>query len=290
MIPSNFKKEIIELIELGLKPFEIAKKLNLNKTSTQCYIHNSLGYSFSKTHSILYPDYFSEIDSYQKAYWLGFIAADGYLVNNPSKVVGITLAEQDLCVIENFMQAIGSSGNIQKIKPRNINIDNKNYISQNQVRFTIGSKEMFDDLVNLGITPKKSFTLKNIIDTLRYEYRDAFIIGYFDGDGCVILPKGKIEIKTNTFYSSYATQIRIRGTQEFLEGFKSHLGIETSISFNKTFILNINKKQDIIRFTQCYNNLDFFLKRKYNKLYTRLSHSSYNKFIQVQTISSPSYK
>jgi len=287
MVPSKFKSEIQNLISKGFRPFEIAQKLNLNKTSTSCYIKTKLGYDFSRTYPITKPDYFQTIDSYMKAYWLGFICADGYLVNNPSKVIGIQLTESDRIILENFKEHIGSNVPLREIKPRSLNINNKIYISKPCVRLHLGNKQMYDDLIKLGVTTNKSKTLINILGKIPYKYRDSFIVGYFDGDGSVYLPNGKIKTGTNNWYPSHSISCTMRGTKELLEAFRAHLNINTRLSYNKTYVLHINRKEDIIRFLKCYNNLNFFLSRKFDKLITRLSHPTYNKLMQVQTISSP---
>lgn len=59
-------------------------------------------------YKIKHPRYFQNINQYMKAYWLGFICADGYLVNNPSKVIGITLCYIDKIILKQFKNSIGS--------------------------------------------------------------------------------------------------------------------------------------------------------------------------------------
>lgn len=286
-IPSNYKNEIQDLITKGHRPIEISKLLNLNPVSTNSYINSVLKYNFSKTYRIGNPDYFHEIDNYMKSYWLGFISADGYIVKNPSKVVGIQLSETDLSVLESFKSYIDSDVPIKTIKERIFESNGKKYTSKPCVRFHIGSKQMFDDLVLHGITQNKSKTISNILENIPYEFRDAFIVGYIDGDGSVVLPKGKVKIGTEIFYPSHSVMISARGTYELLNGIKNHLNIGTNINFSNTHVLHINSKKDVIRYLKCYDNLDFFLDRKYKKLVSRLNHPSYNKFMQDQTISSP---
>ena len=78
---SDYKNSILELISNGLKPVEIARELNLNKVSVNSWIHaNVPDISFRINPGNVH--YFDVIDSYAKAYILGFIAADGSLVEN----------------------------------------------------------------------------------------------------------------------------------------------------------------------------------------------------------------
>ena len=51
--------------------------------------------------------------------------------------------------------------------------------------------------------------------------------------------------------------------------------------------LKLENKKDTYRFFQCYKNLPFYYKRKYDKFLQRINHPSYDKYKQVQTISSP---
>lgn len=282
MIPSKYKTEIIQLIEQGKRPTEISKELNLNKTSVNSYIKYTLGCDFSRTYPVN-SEYFKLINEPMKAYWLGFIAADGYLVEAPSKVVGITITESDKEILENFKTCIETNRPILNIKPKITD----GHVSKPFVRLHIGNKIMYQDLINLGITKNKSKTLVNILENVPYQYRDAFIIGYFDGDGSVLLPKGKVKKSNNKYYPSHSTVVSIRGTKELLEGINSHLGLNKHLVHSGTYVLNIAKKEHIIRFVKCYSHLNFFLRRKFDKLISRFGHPSYDKIIQAQTISSP---
>lgn len=130
--------------------------------------------------------------------------------------------------------------------------------------------------------------MKNIITNIPYKFRDAFIIGYFDGDGSVSVRKGLHENSRGKIVPDHSLYINIRGTREFLEGICEHLEIDKSHirQFDSIPSLNFASKKDVIKFFQCYNNLPFYYKRKYNKFLERINHPSFNKYKQVQTISS----
>ena len=140
--------------------------------------------------------FFETIDSEEKAYWLGFIAADGCL---SLKIYKMTLsqAEKDLNHLIKFQKSIDSNHKLCK----RIN-KKQNTISYNLL---LHSKKMYNDLVDKGITPRKSLTLKpplNVPENLIQHW----IRGYFDGDGSVHIRKSK-----NTLRFS------ITGTKEVLE-------------------------------------------------------------------------
>lgn len=57
-------------------------------------------------------DYFEKIDSEEKAYWLGFIAADGYV--NKANCVGVTLASKDHAHLLKLAKATESTYEIKQ--------------------------------------------------------------------------------------------------------------------------------------------------------------------------------
>lgn len=128
----------------------------------------------------------------------------------------------------------------------------------------------------------------NIIKNIPYEYRDAFIIGYFDGDGSITIRNGQYPNDRGILCYDYSLYIQIRGTKDFLLGICNHLKIDvTHIHQNDSIPhLSFASKRDTYRFFQCYKNLPFYYKRKHDKFLQRINHPSYDKYKQVQTISS----
>lgn len=139
-----------------------------------------------------------------------------------------------------------------------------------------------------GITSNKSLSMGNIINNIPYEYRDAFIIGYFDGDGSVTILEGLHKSSNGYMCKDNSLYIQLRGTQEFFNGVCEHLNIsKTHIKlYDSISQLAFASKKDTYRFFQCYNNLTFYYKRKYNKFLQRINLPCYDKYKQVQTISS----
>lgn len=119
--------------------------------------------------------YFSTIDTHQKAYWLGFIYADGCVQNrNNSKVFSITLAAIDTYHTENLKLDLES--NHALINDRG----NK--------RFAITSTKFCEDLFSLGVWPRKSLYLNfPTEDQVSKEFQNSFVLGFFDGDGSIAI-------------------------------------------------------------------------------------------------------
>lgn len=280
IINEEVKIKIQELLSLGYTPKRISENLNIAYPTISSYLRNK-GIKFRPDKGNIH--YFENIDSYAKAYILGFIAADGAIVGN---TLTITVKYEDRAVLEFIKSEIGNSHQLLEIK-RPSSFDNSKEI--HHIRYYISDTTLNSDIMKYGINRNKSLTMENIIVNIPYKYRDAFIIGYFDGDGSVSI-KNKTRINDRGYKCrDYSLYINIRGTQKFLEGICEHLNI------SKTFIrthdsipsLNFANKKDAYRLFQCYSNLPFYYIRKYNKFLERINHPSYDKYKQVQTISSP---
>ena len=124
-------------------------------------------------------DFFETIDHPSKAYWLGFLFADGNvssLRKTGGYYVSLELAELDKVSVVSFAVAIGATQKVAISPPTG-------YGKQNRVRLVLGSKKMHSDLVALGCAPRKTFTAK--LPALDDSMMPHFIRGYFDGDGCI---------------------------------------------------------------------------------------------------------
>ena len=275
---------VMNFIAEGKKVPEISNILGINKVTIS---------SFLRTHGIkLNPDkgnvhYFDTIDSYAKAYIVGFIAADGALVRTrTTTTLTITIKYEDKAVLEFIKSEIGNEHKLQEII-RPSSFDSSKNI--HHIRYTISDRNITKALNKLGIISNKSLSMGNIIKNIPYKYRDAFIIGYFDGDGSVTIRDGEYPNNRGILCKDYSLYIQIRGTREFLFGICNHLKIDTSHIHQNDSIphLSFASKKDTYRFFQCYSNLPFYYERKYNKFLQRINHPSYDKYKQVQTISSP---
>lgn len=112
--------------------------------------------------------FFDVIDSEHKAYWLGFIAADGSVNGN---ALAVALAPYDKDHLEKLARTISSNHPVREYS----------YPRQPFVRFYIRSTHMTQSLSRYGIVPNKSLTLR--FPDLPAHLTRHFIRGYVDGDG-----------------------------------------------------------------------------------------------------------
>lgn len=161
-------KEISNILNCSVRDINIF--LDYNKL-----IFNSKKYTINE-------NYFEIINSPNKAYWLGFLCADGCILvkeknNKKSYVLEVSLSEDDILHLEKFKMSLKSNTPI-KYKT----IKNK----YKACRVNICNKKICEDLIKLGCTPRKSLTLTfPSEDKVPKELIPHFIRGYLDGDGCV---------------------------------------------------------------------------------------------------------
>ena len=122
-------------------------------------------------------DYFSVIDTPEKAYLLGMIQTDGSLrKDDRSTTLSITQHKDYYWYIEDML--LNFSDYVYKSKDKNC------------IQLQIGSKAIVNDLINLGIVPNKTKvqTDEDIItlwNSIPEEFKGDFIRGCIDGDGHV---------------------------------------------------------------------------------------------------------
>lgn len=123
--------------------------------------------------------YFNQINSEEKAYWLGFLYADGYLTNN--NVIGCKLRRDDEQQIISFLQDI-------QISEINLHYHDKT----NSCGFDLTSQKMYDSLLKKGFSRKKSYDNTALpFDCVPDNFKRYFILGFWDGDGYVSITNGK---------------------------------------------------------------------------------------------------
>ena len=229
---------------------------------------------------------FDSIDTEEKAYWLGFIYADGYIKFNDGDkkacyAFELSLSIEDLEHLNKFnifMKHIKDNVKIGKTRCNNKTFE--------RCRWNIVNKHLWETLNKYGCTPRKSLTLefpdKSIfIESDKYSKEELirhFIRGYWDGDGCLTWSN-----KEHTY-----PHISVLGTENFLTELKSNLPLKFDyvLGYNNnselTRVLSVHGRNGYELAKYLYNDSTIYLERKYNKYleYCRLFEKS-NKLLQT---------
>jgi len=233
----------------------------LKKYGIQCRNDTQKNTKFSVNHC-----YFECVDSAEKAYWLGFLYADGYVTNQHK--IGLALSKADISHVEKFRKAIDSTHTIHSYF-------SSGFSNSEYVRLIFSSEKMAEDLNRLGCTQHKSLTLKfpneNQVPAI---YLKDFARGYIDGDG---------SITTGGIY--HPIRLKICGTEEFLEGLRNYFNIIITPDMitaalekrhkddKNTYSLTVGSTNRVLSILdELYAGATVFLDRKYSFYIKNVTH------------------
>lgn len=255
----NFEiSEVINLYSQNLSVTKIAHKLKTTrKVISKILKNNGLEITNKQNETKFNETVFDDINSEEKAYWLGFLYADGSL-SKTTNTIELGLKTSDKTHLQKYLSFLKHTSK-NKIKFHTNKLGNS-------YRVSVTNKHTWNVLNTYGCTPKKSLTLKfpneNIFkspDLIRH-----FIRGYFDGDGCLsynkttktILPKCSI-ISTFEFLSNVQQILKNSNINGKL--------IKDKRYKHNTRILDFSSKESEKLINYLYDNSTIYLTRKYNR-------------------------
>ena len=252
------KSELFAKYETGkYTGADLAKYYNISSVAVNALLRRH-GYK-AKPQSKLQRKYnidetfFDIIDTEEKAYFLGFLYADGYN-NTDRNSVALSLKEDDKDILEKLNNLLQPKKPLQYVKIKTTN-------SSNQYRLVIANKHISQKLVELGCDKAKTYSLMfpSEKQVPRHLIRH-FVRGYFDGDGCV----------SNRVFSMVGTECFLISVQKIMI---DKLGL-TKTKFDKR---HKNRENNITSIRYCgsgnirkimewfYADATIYLGRKYDK-------------------------
>jgi hypothetical protein len=218
--------------------------------------------------------FFKQIDTEEKAYFLGLMYADGYVCDrDKSKYFVLSLQIADIHILEDFKKALNTDSKIRIIKKDNPKLSDTAILQLN-------GDGMVKDLINLGCFQAKSKILKfPREEQVPNELISHFIRGYFDGDGSIWNGKRKVmkvkEKESFRYRIIHNVKFNITGATDFITSLQNILIENLGFKKNK---LNDSKKlgyciqleysgrgQAEIFYNYLYENATVFFKRKKDK-------------------------
>lgn len=182
-IPISQYTYIKQLYISGMTTVEIAEIFNTTD-NTISKILKKQGVNIRKAARrsiVAYHDYFENINTNAKAYYLGWFITDGSVIVSKSRpnrtpVIAIELIKTDKYIIDKFAQQIGCSEEHVRITS-----------TRNHTYFRFASSKMAQDLSRYGVIPNK--TMQQYLPKLEEKYMPHLIRGIFDGNGTITLNK-----------------------------------------------------------------------------------------------------
>jgi len=121
--------------------------------------------------------------SEKMAYILGFITADGNIIKSRySYYLQFCLQKNDIDILNKMRKILAPKNKFSYYKP------------ENTLHFKVGSTTIYKDLIKLGITSNKTFSVKP--PKIPKAYLRHYLRGFFDGDGCISTFRRNDSVKT----------------------------------------------------------------------------------------------
>lgn len=187
-------------------------------------------------------DFFHVIDTEEKAYWLGFIFADGCIRSDKTYRLTIELGNVDVKHLEKFKSSICSNHPIKARKNRSVS------------NVSINSKKIISDLKQFGCIQNKTYLGYINKDKINIKYYSHFLRGYFDGNGYLDKKRYRIIITLN-----------LRSMAEKIAEMFYFYDINAKIvSINSYYRVIIEDKFNFVKALRLlYNDAHIYLTRKY---------------------------
>ncbi len=204
--------------------------------------------------------FFDVINTEEKAYWLGFLTADGTIGDD---LVMLALQEEDIRHLYKFISSLRSS---HPVILREQAQKGKVY-RFGQVRLT--SQHLARALHRLGVGKKKTFTARPceyVPDHLLSHYWR----GVFDGDGFITRKRSRL-------FGAIQWTVGLVGNREIVSGFETfmrqYIGQKANIkSHSRIFMVRssgVALPQAILQVL--YHDATIYLERKYRQVYEVLN-------------------
>lgn len=171
-------------------------------------------------HPNLDLNYFKNIDNIEKAYWFGFLLAEGHLFKTKTGSLGLTVAinVEDGILIKRFIKAIGFNPKIVRyIKREMFNKEKNEYYINRRFEVRFKDKLFMQNLMDHGYPMRRKSGKIRFPSLSKFKYELACLLGYFDGDGSIGKYKSGIQINIAS------------KSQAFIEDIKSKFGIHYKI-------------------------------------------------------------
>ena len=220
-----------------------------------------------KKNVVLNHDYFKDIDDEYKAYFLGFIMADGCIRNvngNNKKIISISIDAKDKYILDIFAEKVGTDKEV-KIYNRKGENSNKRRIAT----ITLFSNKMFADLQKHNILENKTNLDLAIPKTVNKSLINHYIRGYFDGDGSVYryVPKdqnlSRLRLSICVTESFGKDILNLFYENNIIKNINNSNLIDLRKYGNNIFNVRLNSMQDIVKFYKfIYKDSNVYLSRK----------------------------
>ena len=248
---------LLQEFKTGKSKKDIAKKIKVDVTVVNRFIdENDLIRSRNRINKNIKSDYFSNIDSAEKAYWLGFLFTDGSVDHSHTTGrVRLQLQEQDLQILEKYKQDLGIDSKIIYDRRPNSTCCSVEFVDE----------QIYQDLIHFGIIPNKTYECHHIpYEKIPKKFLNNFILGLYDGDGGLSCSKDFSTDVTLCFTSYYKSIVE--DFQFLIDNYILNKNNHTKNFYTSAWHTQWRGRLQVLKILDIINNKrNRYLNRKYQK-------------------------
>ena len=250
-------KQLKNLYENGTEYKKLETIFSLNRETIRNIINtnNFQRKNNNRVNKRINSNYFSIIDSAEKAYWIGFLYTDGSVDHyKKNGRIRLQLQNADIEILEQFKEDLQLDCQI---------IHDKREDHQcSSVEFT--DEQIFNDLAKFGIIPNKTYSSKHLIyQEIPEQFLNSYILGLFDGDGCLTYSEDfstDVSFGFTTYSQSVALDFQL--LVDKLINKEEH----NKLIYTSAWHAQWRGRQQVLKILDLlYQNSPRYLKRKYEK-------------------------
>ena len=239
------KQSISEISRLsGLSTYKVKKALTDNNIPIRSRKEQNALTNKARAKQVNH-DYFNIIDTCQKAWLLGFLAADGWVEKERNRI-NIELSIVDKEILEKIKSELSIESEIMERETNN---------GFTVCRLSWTSQQQKEQLAKYGIINRKTYKEMHLPIFENSDLIYAFILGFFDGDG-------SISVSADQYLRFRLCAHR----PELLEDIKNFFKAGNISQDNRgLYEFTISTKQAVPIFNKLYSLDCFSLQRKHDK-------------------------
>ena len=273
---TEFQKQVIELVNQGKCISEIAKDLGRNKSSVSNVVRRFNLHPKKFLENSVFHQYFDEINTELKAYFLGFFIADGCLNSDTPRCKGrfsLAIQEPDRIILDVLKKELHSTNPISIV---DCQIGAKTRKPQAHFRWTSPyMRDVFNTKYKITSNKTKDVNFVFPLEAIDPKYIGAFVRGFIDGDGSFESHKGtfvpRIVGTSKTFLKQIGNIVNDNtGLVYKLYETKGKACTYYSLRWSANNNDKFNKIQKLFNFL--YNNETICLSRKKDKIVSYLEY------------------
>jgi intein/homing endonuclease len=239
---------ILEQYNMGRTQKDIAEELGTyNTTISRILKRNNI--TTRTTASELSIVKTNPFDNDDKDYWIGMLAADGCITRNNSRIV-LELQERDLEVMKQYKAFLRHDVSINTTK---------HYSGKVLYRVSFSNPDAVKFLNSIGITPRKSFSLK-----LDCSINKDIFRGILDGDGYIVkVAENRPRIGICSASKKFIYQI-----EDYLKSlnFNPTITVDTRNNDAPLYAVNMYRFKELEQlYDIIYKDAKYYMSRKYLK-------------------------